>query len=157
MKIRQAAMADASTILKLCARMHGEASLDMPDIDPVKAMHRIVHVIGNGGAYVVGAAKNDGPMTVVGTIGLEVQQDWYSSSDYVADVWLYVHTEHRSLAAWRALKHLAEAMAKDLDVPVRLGVFDGGRDARGRTILGRKTKLYERHGYEPVAVLFQKG
>lgn len=144
---RPAVMQDASTIFRLCARLHEESEIDLPPIDPAKAMHAIVHSIGEGLTAVLGADKR-GQRVIVGGIGLMGSADWFTSQGSMRDLWVYCLPEYRSFLAARTLIRIGFAMAAKHDLQLRLGVFGGAET------LGRKTILYQRLGLRPAGVMF---
>lgn len=148
LKIRQAVQQDASMIFRLLTTMHAENLKGFPDIEPSKAMMKIVHVIAMQGAFVLGGVEN-GQNRIVGTIGLEIQSDWFSNDKYICDVWTYIKPSHRSKGAFNLLVDKASEVAENLEAPLRLGIV-------GMNKIDVKTKLYARMGLKPAGVSFIK-
>lgn len=144
-QLRPAVQQDASTIYRLFLRLHEESEIALPPVNPVKAMHGIVHAIGQDLAVVLGAEKG-GRWVIVGALGLTAGADWFGDEGSLRDLSVYVTPEYRSFQAARLLVGAGKAMAAKHRVTLRLGIF-GGKD------MPRKLKLYERLGFRPMGVM----
>ncbi len=145
LKIRLAAQTDAGQILRLVHEQYREKDLEEP-FAADKVMTIIVRVIAAGQAFVLGDSASN---RIVGTIGLDVQADHFTVVPHMIDLWTYVLPKHRSLPAFKLLIRAAEALAEERQVRPRLAIF-GTKD------LDRRAKLYQRSGYRPVAIMFEK-
>jgi GNAT superfamily N-acetyltransferase len=136
LRIRRAALADVSEIVKLLDQEHKDAPLDLPPIDYEKATHHILHVLFKGIVFMLGQEVN-GKTVITGTMGLQLGSPWYSGEVWISDAWLYVKPKYRSYPAFKTLVSAAIAVAEERQLPLSLGNLTGHDP-------DRMDRLYER-------------
>lgn len=138
-EIRLAEPRDAEEIMRLIAEMHGEVGLFPLSAKSVAST--VVNTIETGFVLI---AERGGE--VAGSVGLAVDEPWYSETRVLRDLWVYVRPAHRrSRAADQLLRHAKET-ARLAGLTLILGV-------QGSPNLGRTARLYERH-FTPFGMLF---
>lgn len=113
---RQATASDIENLLPLLVDMHSENALSTLDIDKTIAM--VEYVINHGLCLLA----HDG-QELVGALGVCVDSFWYTSDQHIQDRFYYVAPSHRKTrVALTLLKYIRE-YAKQLNMPLMLGVM----------------------------------
>lgn len=144
-RVRKAELSDVPMIAEIGATAHAE--MKPPFNGPIeweKAIMLVCDVIEHAVALVV---EVDGK--VVGTLGLRLIEHEWTSLRYLGDVWIAVHSEHRTLGAFGALIRGAAAAAAPLGVPVVIGNMT-------LTDSERKNILFARY-MQPIGALYLVG
>lgn len=145
--VRAGALEDFVKIFELLRRMHEE--IGFGPINGEKAAQRIAAVLEDGTALL---AELDGK--IVGSIGLQVSNPWYTDTGFIGDLWTYVIPQARSTRAAFLLIEAAKRLSKAQgDKKLILG-FLGCSD---ESTFERKVKFYVRMGLKPIGVTFQYG
>lgn len=146
MRVRAANVLDSSAILALLIEMHQTADVDLPPVNGAKAISRIARCIQDGTALV--AEDDDG--NLAGSVGGEVSCDWYSDQPFLVDAWFYVRPTARSSRAALLLLRGFQDAARAADLPLRMGVFNGGD-------VERKDHFFTRAGLRRVGGFYVEG
>lgn len=142
MIIRPATEGDIPALKRLLKEMHAEVGIGK--FDEERFSNTIQSVCTNSIAIV---AEIDGEL--VGSIGISVDKWWYSNDSFLADVWTFVHPSARNTRAAALMISEARAMAKRLNAPLVLGIFN-------RVEIERKAKFYARQGLTPMGAWFMQ-
>ena len=144
MIIRKATILDISALIHLLYSMHKETIIKIPNINSVKLINKISHLIHNGLILVAEKDKK-----IVGSIGGQIVEDWWSDEKYIADAWFYVYKNNRkSTIAIRLLKSFMK-ITKEAKLKLRLGhIFSGDMD--------RKDKFFTKIGLQKVGSTFME-
>jgi len=135
--IRRATPADLAAIVALGPFMMTQTLLAVDHAKAAREVHRTLEL---GEAFV---ATGDGE--VVGSVGFQVGEAWYSSQKLMMDKWLAVRPTHRrGILAGKLLLAL-EGEAKALGLPLFFGVSGDSSN----------NKVFERR-YRRVAVQYKK-
>ena len=135
MIVRKATLLDISAIILLLQMMHKETEIESSKINSAKMLDKINILLHSG---VVLVAEKDNK--IVGTIGGQVSQDWWSDENYIADAWYYVAKDYRKSIIGKKLLQDFIKIAKEANMKLRLGhVFSGD--------IKRKDKFFERMGF----------
>ena len=130
-EFRLATFEDVPEIYELLLAMHEEVGL--ATLAPLKVLQTIEAVLANG--FVMLATKGE---QVIGAVGLDVREWWYSNDSYLGDRWTFVHPDHRSPTTAPRLLAKALEVADKTGLPVVMGVLSP-HDVE------RKNKLFRRH------------
>ena len=144
MIIRKATILDISALIHLLYTMHKETIINIPNINSVKLINKISHLIHIGLILVAEKDKK-----IVGSIGGQIVEDWWSDEKYIADAWFYVYKNNRkSTIAIRLLKSFMK-ITKEAKLKLRLGhIFSGDMD--------RKDKFFTKIGLQKVGSTFME-
>jgi GNAT superfamily N-acetyltransferase len=106
---------DLDEMCALIKVMHDENGVGR--LDQSKVRGAISEVIASGGCLV---AKQDG--RIVGSVGLIMDEWWYSSEKALIDRWFFVHPDHRKFGHATRLIAAMKAAADTSGLPVVLQV-----------------------------------
>lgn len=140
LSLRLAEPEDLPLLLNLLGRMHLEIGIGT--LDAEKSRAQVAYVIDKGVVLVV---ERDGEM--IGTMGLEAAEWWYSRDKYLGDWWTYVAREHRASGAGKLLIDAAKGVAAKAGIPPLFSAL-GGED------LDRKRAFYRRAGLKEIGATF---
>ena len=146
MNIRQAILPDMSFILHVLAEMHDEPEQPLDPVNWIKVSHLLVDLIARGWVLV---AVDEEDNRIVGTIGGAVTTEWYSDQPVLSDYWFYVKKDSRKSPAGFKLMKAFKAMAKELDLPLKVG-HTLGQD------IERMDRFYGKLGFERTGTLYRK-
>lgn len=80
----------------------------------------------------------DAPDDRIGAaVGLLVGKWWYSNEEHLEDIFTFVRSDYRHMRMARPLLDFAKRAAKNLDMPLLMGVLSGER-------MAAKVRLFER-------------
>jgi GNAT superfamily N-acetyltransferase len=139
--LRRAVAEDLPELLHLGEVMHRE--IHYGAYAPAKVEAMISDVLLRGVVYV---SLLEGSRTIGGTVGLVVEQPWWSEDWQIADRWLFVRPECRREGHARPLLRAAVAFAEAMRLPLLMSHI--GPRARG------KMRLLQRELGEPVGGIF---
>ena len=131
---------DLRALLALLGQMHLEIGIGT--LDPEKSRAQVAYVLDKGVVLIV---ERDGEM--IGTMGLEAAEWWYSRDKYLGDWWTYVAREHRASGAGKLLIDTALGIAAKSEIPPLFSAL-GGED------LDRKRAFYRRAGLKEIGATF---
>ena len=131
MEVRAATVDDERTIWNLLMEHFYECAFH--ELDRNKSYQTLHDVVVRGSALVL---VDQGK--VVGSMGLDVFEPWWTHNKKVQDVWVNISPDFRSLAAFKALVDRAIAFASEHDAELFL-CLNGTKDT------GRKRVLYKRY------------
>lgn len=114
-KVRQATLPDVQRVFTLLKVMHGEVGI-FP-LAEEKAVARIASIIEAGGCLVI---EDGGEM--VASVGLEQNAAWYTEAQCYADVWFYVHHDHRKSGHAKVLLWFSKQASRMKQIPVVVSV-----------------------------------
>lgn len=146
--LRAAGIEDLVNLQHLLTVMHAEIGLYA--IDWPKFAAEVRDVVENGRAVLL---IYDG--AIVGSIGLHVGSQWYSSDPLVTDKWLFIDEEHRSFETLRLLLDGAHEYRREIGLPPERLVIAiyGVKDTRRKmTAFGRMAEqvMIAYRGMEPL-------
>ena len=141
LEIRQASLLDQLSILALLDEMHQEGGGIIDEPDWFKISHTITSQTQQGLVFV--AELNE---KVVGSIGLAMSAEWYSSEPVAGDLWYFVSKKGRkSTAGYKLLKHVKEQCAEN-DIKLKVGHVLGYS-------VDRMDRFYEKLRFERVGTM----
>lgn len=153
MTVRHATIADAEALYwHLLNDLNEDNSLGFVP-SPIKVWEH-VHACCTGKNGIAGVI--DGPGGIIGSIGIECVQPWYSQDWFLMQVWQFVLPEHR-----RGTKH-GEDLFAFAEFHRRYMCEHTGRDmllettVMSRKRLAAKTRLWRRHGQQ-IGAIFWSG
>jgi hypothetical protein len=127
---RGATADDKDAILKLLKEMHEEVSIYV--MSEPKVIDKIDNVISSGVCFL--AVVDD---EVVGSLGCEPCQPWYSEDVYLGERWTFVKEDFRRSTIARDLLKLADDFSTKMDMVLVIGVFSPKHTA-GKNALFRR-------------------
>lgn len=133
-KTRAAALGDLGQVMALLIWMGRENAAFSQNVE--KATGCIADSIARGLTIVV---EKDG--AVIGCCALTKGAVWYSDDECLSDFAFYLHPEHRTFSAAKALVAHCKALADQLGVPLSLGVHSVADAERKLALFGRMMKL----------------
>ena len=139
---RLASGPDVPDLYDLLLTMHDEVG--MATLAPLKVVQAIENVLETGFCVV---AEIDGE--IVGSIGLDLREWWYSEDVFFGDRWVFVHPDYRKSSIAAGMLRKAISFADKADIPLVVGVFSP-KDVE------RKNALFRRH-FSPVGETFIRG
>ena len=142
MRIRRAEQTDVSELYDMLTDMHSQTVLPVSPMKKDKVMNMIILAITRGVVYVA-TEKNK----ILGSIGGMSTSDWWSTDEYLGDLWFYVFPEHRkSNIAIRLVKTFIN-YGKEVKLKIKLGsVYSGD--------LRRKDNFFNRLGFVKAGSLY---
>jgi len=120
-------------LVKLLDEMYRSNQLDMGPVNWVKVNDTLTQLVSNNGMFVW---ENQG--RIVGLLGLEVAQNWYSDKSFLADRVFFVRPGNPGVAL--SLLRKAVEIAKIRQMPLMMGVVSG-KDAERKSILYRRVGM----------------
>jgi GNAT superfamily N-acetyltransferase len=138
--MRRGTAADVPALLALGRLMHREVHYG--NFSEQKVADMIGWAVQNGIVLVSLSDEGD----VVGSVGLVPEQPWYSDDWQLADRWIFVHPQFRTLGHAAALVRAARSTADMVGLPLLVAHI--GTRAKG------KTRLLARELGEPVGAVF---
>jgi len=127
---RGAKAEDRDTILDLLKEMHEEVSIYTMNED--KIIDKIDTIINNGVCFL--AVVDD---EVVGSLGCEPSQTWYSDDVFLGERWTFVKEDYRRSTIAKDLLNIADDFSTKMDMILVIGVFSPKRTA-GKNALFRR-------------------
>ena len=142
MRIRRAEQTDVPELYDMLTDMHSQTVLPVSPMKKDKVMNMIILAITRGVVYVA-TEKNK----ILGSIGGMSTSDWWSTDEYVGDLWFYVFPEHRkSNIAIKLVKTFIN-YGKEVKLKIKLGsVYSGD--------LRRKDNFLNRLGFVKAGSLY---
>ena len=142
MRIRRADQTDVSELYDMLTDMHSQTVLPVSPMKKDKVMNMIILAITRGVVYVA-TEKNK----ILGSIGGMSTSDWWSTDEYLGDLWFYVFPEHRkSNIAIKLVKTFIN-YGKEVKLKIKLGsVYSGD--------LRRKDNFFNRLGFVKAGSLY---
>ena len=142
MRIRKAEQTDVSELYNMLTDMHSQTVLPVSPMKKDKVMNMITLAITRGVVYVA-TEKNK----ILGSIGGMSTSDWWSTDEYLADLWFDVFPEHRkSNIAIKLVKTFIN-YGKEVKLKIKLGsVYSGD--------LRRKDNFFNRLGFVKAGSLY---
>ena len=142
MRIRRAEQTDVSELYNMLTDMHSQTVMPVSPMKKDKVMNMIILAITRGVVYVA-TEKNK----ILGSIGGMSTSDWWSTDEYLGDLWFYVFPEHRkSNIAIKLVKTFIN-YGKEVKLKIKLGsVYSGD--------LRRKDNFFNRLGFVKAGSLY---
>ena len=142
MRIRKAEQTDVSELYNMLTDMHSQTVMPVSPMKKDKVMNMITLAITRGVVYVA-TEKNK----ILGSIGGMSTSDWWSTDEYLGDLWFYVFPEHRkSNIAIKLVKTFIN-YGKEVKLKIKLGsVYSGD--------LRRKDNFFNRLGFVKAGSLY---
>lgn len=142
MRIRRAEQTDVSELYDMLTDMHSQTVLPVSPMKKDKVINMIILAITRGVVYVA-TEKNK----ILGSIGGMSTSDWWSTDEYLGDLWFYVFPEHRkSNIAIKLVKTFIN-YGKEVKLKIKLGsVYSGD--------LRRKDNFFNRLGFVKAGSLY---
>tara|TARA_R100000655_G_scaffold103942_1_gene150711 strand:+ start:207 stop:644 length:438 start_codon:yes stop_codon:yes gene_type:complete len=142
MRIRKAEQTDVSELYNMLTDMHSQTVMPVSPMKKDKVMNMIILAITRGVVYVA-TEKNK----ILGSIGGMSTSDWWSTDEYLGDLWFYVFPEHRkSNIAIKLVKTFIN-YGKEVKLKIKLGsVYSGD--------LRRKDNFFNRLGFVKAGSLY---
>ncbi len=141
-RIRRAVPDDLNKIFILLQMMGEEVSLFPVDLP--HALSNIKDVLHNGIVFVAEVDR-----VIVGSIGIVRTSFWYSKAIALKDTWMYIDPDFRNSSIALRLLRKAKEAAKELSLPLIVGVFSLDKT-------DRKNHLYRRL-FTPIGEFFVTG
>ena len=129
-KYRGARPADKAAVLGLLKEMHDEVG--MFNMSETKVANKIDTVIQNGVCFVATVGEE-----IVGTLGLEPGDMWYSDDGFLSERWTFVKKKFRRSTIGKDLLRLADEYGHWSNQPVVAGVFSPNQVARKNALFRR--------------------
>lgn len=144
MEIRKADYSDVSELYRMLTSMHSQTTLPVSPMRKEKVTDMIYSAIGRGVVYIA-TEKNK----LLGSIGGMSTSDWWSTDEYLADLWFYVFPEHRkSSIAIKLVKNFIN-YGKEVKLKIKLGnVYSGD--------IKRKDDFFNRLGFVKAGSLYME-
>mgnify|MGYP003112240072 CR=1 FL=1 len=144
MEIRKADYSDVSDLYRMLTSMHSQTTLPVSPMRKEKVTDMICSAIGRGVVYIA-TEKNK----LLGSIGGMSTSDWWSTDEYLADLWFYVFPEHRkSSIAIKLVKNFIN-YGKEVKLKIKLGnVYSGD--------IKRKDDFFNRLGFVKAGSLYME-
>ena len=142
MRIRRAEQTDVPELYDMLTDMHSQTVLPVSPMKKDKVINMIILAITRGVVYVA-TEKNK----ILGLIGGMSTSDWWSTDEYLGDLWFYVFPEHRkSNIAIKLVKTFIN-YGKEVKLKIKLGsVYSGD--------LRRKDNFFNRLGFVKAGSLY---
>ena len=142
MRIRRAEQTDVSELYDMLTDMHSQTVLPVSPMKKDKVINMIILAITRGVVYVA-TEKNK----ILVSIGGMSTSDWWSTDEYLGDLWFYVFPEHRkSNIAIKLVKTFIN-YGKEVKLKIKLGsVYSGD--------LRRKDNFFNRLGFVKAGSLY---
>ena len=142
MRIRRAEQTDVPELYDMLTDMHSQTVLPDSPMKKDKVINMIILAITRGVVYVA-TEKNK----ILGLIGGMSTSDWWSTDEYLGDLWFYVFPEHRkSNIAIKLVKTFIN-YGKEVKLKIKLGsVYSGD--------LRRKDNFFNRLGFVKAGSLY---
>jgi len=141
-EVRVATPEDVQDLLSLGFEIYAENAL--VTVDHRLAYEEALRAVTNQGSTVLAI----GPVGAIeAAMHLTIAGFWYSAAPILQEQWLYVRPEHRRSARAKALMDHAKLLAKNLGIPLLIGVLSNERTQA-------KIRLYRRQFGEPAGVYF---
>ena len=141
MTVRLAVRRDEPAIYRHLMRLYAENAL--ATLDPAKLQKKIKAATRAQGGII---GLIDGASGPIASIGLELEQWWYSADWYLCELWVFVDKGHRGESHETALIEFAKHCAGRLGLPLLMGIISANRTEA-------KTRLYRRQ-IPPIGALF---
>ena len=142
MRIRRAEQTDVSELYDMLTDMHSQTVLPVSPMKKDKVMNMIILAITRGVVYVA-TEKNK----ILGSIGGMSTSDWWSTDEYLGDLWFYVFPEHRKSNIAIKLVKTCINYGKEVKLKIKLGsVYSGD--------LRRKDNFFNRLGFVKAGSLY---
>ena len=143
---------DVAGIIRLLHRAWEEWDLNTGDFDPEGVGREALTMMQNGGFVVVVEADGE----IVGSLAAKEQKAWWSTAVWLCDMWTYVRRDYRVHGIGQRLIRTLLREGEKRDLPVMMGVFYGeGADPQRN--IERKSKIYQRLGFQPFGRQFVRG
>lgn len=140
--VRFASETDFYAICEMLVEMHAEVGL--APLDSQKMMAKVRELIGERGVIV---AISDGK--IVGTVGFQAAEFWWSKKPYIGDFWNFVSEQGRRTDAAAKLIAAMKTIRERAGMPLVMGIF-------GRKRLPVKDRWLGKY-MEPVGHLYMEG
>ena len=142
MRIRKAEQTDVSELYNMLTDMHSQTVMPVSPMKKDKVMNMITLAITRGVVYVA-TEKNK----ILGSIGGMSTSDWWSTDEYLGDLWFYVFPEHRKSSIAIKLVKTFINYGKEVKLKIKLGsVYSGD--------LKRKDSFFNRLGFVKAGSLY---
>ena len=145
--IRLGHAGDVLGVFRLLEEAHQSLAYVGPGIDRDKTYERVLWLMQNG---LVLVCMDDDQVEVVGSLGLEEVEPWYTRMKVLSDVWFYVKPEWRASRLAKEMLGVAKKVADDSGLPLQFSVSHGFD-------LGRKDAWFKRNGFESVGGIYIYG
>ena len=126
----------------LIEQFHKEYSEHYPAVDVEKVIRYIADHIINGKGYIV--RLND---DIIGAALVKVTDYWFSKETFINEGVFYVSAKARRTPAAKLLLNELKAYARELDLPLMIGVTTGDR-------LKAKDKFFEMNSFKRVGGMY---
>lgn len=113
--MRLASHEDLPTVLWIVHKMGKDYPVKVSD---VKVLQKVSQVIEEG--FVLLACKGD---QVVGVLGLEAKQWWFTDDWFLGDDFFMMLPEHRGMEPFKLLTDAAKSLSDKTNLPLMLGVM----------------------------------
>ena len=144
MEIRKADYSDVSDLYRMLTSMHSQTTLPVSPMRKEKVTDMICAAIGKGVVYIA-TEKNK----LLGSIGGMSTSDWWSTDEYLADLWFYVFPEHRKSSIAIKLVKTFINYGKEVKLKIKLGnVYSGD--------IKRKDDFFNRLGFVKAGSLYME-
>lgn len=135
---------DFEELVKFAISYHESAPDFFGEYDLPRVVERMAMSFARAPAFIY---KVDGE--IVGAIVLDKVARWWSTEEYITDLFMYIKPEHRSYSAIKTLlEQVKEYAIMNNNMRVELTIFNPND-------LERKTKLMNRLGFKTMAVMFE--
>ena len=142
MRIRKAEQTDVYELYNMLTDMHSQTVMPVSPMKKDKVVNMITLAITRGVVYVA-TEKNK----ILGSIGGMSTSDWWSTDEYLADLWFYVFPEHRKSSIAIKLVKTFINYGKEVKLKIKLGsVYSGD--------LKRKDSFFNRLGFVKAGSLY---
>ena len=142
MRIRRAEQTDVPELYDMLTDMHSQTVVPVSPMKKDKVMNMIILAITRGVVYVA-TEKNK----ILGSIGGMSTSDWWSTDEYLGDLWFYVFPEHRKSSIAIKLVKTFINYGKEVKLKIKLGsVYSGD--------LRRKDNFFNRLGFVKAGSLY---
>lgn len=116
--VRLATVEDEAEIYNLLCLLHEENALWK--ISPAKVVATIKKATERRGG-IIGVV--DGPNGIEGTVGMVIEEAWYSDKWQIIELWNFVHPECRQSHHAKNLIQFSKWMAEQMDLALIMGIF----------------------------------
>ena len=132
MTVRLATRRDEPAIYDLLLLLYAENA--MAEIAPRK-VQRVIKAATRARGGIIGVV--DGHDGIVASVGLKLDQWWYSDEWHLGEMWVHIHPDHRDESHERDLIAFAKQCAARLGLSLLMGIISGHR-------VPAKVRLYQR-------------
>lgn len=136
---------DILGIVALIVEVHQSLAYVAPGIDRDKTYAYVLWLMQNG---LVLVAEED--QMVVGSLGVEEVEPWYTRIKVLSDVWFYIKPEYRASRIAKEFLGVAKKVSDDSGMPVQFCVSHGFD-------LERKDVWFKRNGFRNVGGIYIYG